>query len=136
MENCIFCKIINNEIPSKKIYEDKNAIAILDISPVNKGHALVISKQHYENILNTPDNILRELIIIAKKISKAVMQSLNAQGINIGINNFKAAGQLVMHTHIHIIPRFNNDGLKHWPGKKYENNEIKQFLEKIKTFLK
>jgi histidine triad (HIT) family protein len=119
MESCIFCKIIKGEIPCTKVYEDDKVLAFLDISPVNKGHTLVIPKKHYETLMDVPDDLLCETMKIIKKLSKAVMKTVKADGINISINNYKAAGQLVLHLHVHIMPRFSNDGLKlDWPTKK------------------
>ena len=131
-KECLFCKIARKEISAEVIYEDEDIMALLDISPVNRGHTLVIPKEHYTNILDTPENILSKLIIAVKKISKSVMKAMNADGFNIGINNFESAGQIIMHTHIHIVPRFKDDGLKLWPGKEYKQGEIKEVAEKIR----
>ena len=106
----LFTKIIQNEIPSVKIYEDDICIAILDITPVNKGHALVIAKKEYETLLECPDEILSHLITTAKRLAAGMKKKLNFDGFNIMINNGAASGQEVPHLHIHIIPRFKNDG--------------------------
>ncbi|MBW2982133.1 HIT family protein [Candidatus Woesearchaeota archaeon] len=135
MEECIFCKIINGEIPSSKVYENDKVIAFLDIAPVNKGHTLVVPKEHHKDIMDTPDNILAETIKAVKKVAKAVMKATGAEGFNLGVNNGKIAGQLVMHLHFHIMPRFENDGLKLWPGRKYEGNEIDEIAKKISSLL-
>ena len=132
---CIFCKIIRNELLSYKIYEDKNFLAILDIGPVNKGHVLVIPKKHIEDFFGLNENISKELIKIIQKVAKAVIKATKADGFNLMLNNKKAAGQLIDHVHFHIIPRFKEDGLKHWPQGKYKNNETKEVLNKIKSFL-
>ncbi len=135
MTDCIFCKIINNEIPSSKIYEDNKTLAFMDIMPVNKGHALVIPKEHHETLFDLPDDILKAVIMAVKKIGDAVKKAVNADGINIGVNNHKAAGQVVFHSHFHIIPRFNDDGLKTWPHKKYEDDEMPSYAEAIRKYL-
>tara|TARA_Y100000310_G_scaffold294809_1_gene325581 strand:- start:404 stop:811 length:408 start_codon:yes stop_codon:yes gene_type:complete len=135
MEACTFCKIIKGEIPCSKIYEDDKAFAFLDIAPVNKGHALVIPKEHYESFEDLPDDLLEYLIKLVRKVSKAVKKGTNADAYNIGMNVGKAAGQLVFHAHWHIIPRFNDDGLKTWPQKEYEDKEMDKFKEKIIRFL-
>lgn len=135
MPDCIFCKIIKGEIPTDKVYEDKAALAFLDISPVNKGHVLVIPKQHFETLLDLPDKVLHQTMKIVKKTAKAVMLALNADGFNISMNNFGAAGQIVSHVHFHVIPRFSKDGLKHWPGKEYKGNESKEIAKKISSKL-
>ncbi len=136
-ENCIFCKIINGEIPAEKIYEDSDFLAFLDITPVNHGHTLLIPKQHYKNIFDIPDELISTIAPLIKKLSFAIKQSLGAGGINIAMNNDLVAGQLVFHAHIHIIPRFENDGHRHWGGKQYKNKEeIISISEKIKDALK
>lgn len=135
MDDCIFCKIVNEEIPCNKIYEDKNIIAFLDIQPVNPGHTLVVSKEHFANLLETPDNILKELIIITKKLSKTIQEVTNAKGFNIHINNNKTAGQAIPHIHFHIIPRFERDGRTLWKGAKYKENEEKEIADKITSLL-
>jgi histidine triad (HIT) family protein len=135
MEECIFCKIINGEIPSSKVYENDKVIAFLDIAPVNKGHTLVLSKEHHKDILDTPVDILAETMKVVKKVAKAVMKVTGAEGFNLGVNNGKIAGQLVMHLHFHIMPRFEDDGLKLWEGKEYEGNERDEIAEKIRSLL-
>ena len=130
--DCIFCKIIKGEIPCDKIYEDANTIAFLDINPVNKGHTLVVPKKHFETIFDTSNDTLAELTKAVKIVSSAVLDGAEADGINLGVNNLKAAGQLVPHVHFHVIPRFNGDGLRHWPGKKLSDSEMKDISKKIK----
>ena len=115
--DCIFCKIVKGEIPSAKVYEDKNILAFLDITPVNFGHTLVIPKEHYKNIHDTPDDVLAKLFPVVKKIADAVKKGMAVEGINIGMNNGEAAGQVVSHFHIHVMPRSPNDGHKLWHGK-------------------
>lgn len=131
MENCIFCKISKGDIASEKIYEDRDFFAFLDVKPINFGHTLIIPKEHYENLYELPDELLEKMAPLIKKISIAVKKGVNADGINIGMNNERAAGQLVMHSHVHIIPRHNDDGYVSWAGKTYENNEEKTVVEKI-----
>lgn len=133
--DCIFCKIVEGKIPCEKIYEDVNIISFLDIAPVNKGHALVLPKKHFETILDAEEETLKNLINAVKKISSAVMKSMKADGFNIGINNYRAAGQVVPHLHIHIIPRFRNDGLKEWLNKKATSEELQKNASEIKKFL-
>jgi histidine triad (HIT) family protein len=134
MDGCIFCKIVKGEIPCAKVYEDKDVLAFLDISPVHKGHALVIPKKHYSDIFDIPEDELKKVISAVKKVSKAVMQAVNADGISINQSNKSAAGQVVMHYHVHIIPRFSNDGLRLWPkGADYSEKEMQQVAEKIKS---
>ena len=134
MEDCIFCKIVKGEIPCSKVYEDENFLAFLDISPVNKGHVLVVPKEHSENIFDSDNDVLRKIGPVLKKVSIAVKKGVDADGIVISQNNGKDAGQAVMHLHFHIMPRFKEDGLRHWPGEqdKYSDEEMKELSEKIK----
>ncbi len=132
MTDCIFCKIVAGVIPSFKVYEDEKALAFLDINPVNPGHTLVIPKEHYRNIHDTPDELLGDLISIAKKVATKQKEVLGAEGINISMNNESASGQLVFHTHIHIMPRYSSDGFKPWHGTPYKEGEIEKMKEKLK----
>ena len=106
MEKDVFCKIIDGEIPSYRIYEDDDVIAILDISQVTKGHTLVISKKHYENFLATPKEVMHKVMDVAQRIGQAQITTLNAKGVNILTNCYEAAGQSVNHFHVHVIPRY------------------------------
>ena len=135
MNDCIFCKIINKEIPCYKIYEDEKIIAFLDRTPVNPGHTLVVPKKHSETILDTDDETLKELIIATKKISNAIYKGLRLKGFNIGLNQFKIGGQVVPHIHIHIMPRKENDNLRLWGGREYETEEEKLEIQKKITRL-
>ena len=109
--DCLFCKIAKGEVPSKKVYEDENAIAFLDINPANRGHCLVVPKKHSENIYDIDDNTLEKVIIIAKNLSKLIKEKLECNGVNLVQNNERHAGQIVNHFHIHIIPRYENDNV-------------------------
>ena len=108
---CLFCKIVKNEIPSKKLFENDKTIAILDINPSNPGHSLVIPKKHAENIFDIDENTLNEAINVVKNLAENMNEKLKPAGINIIQNNGKGAGQLVKHIHFHVIPRYPNDGL-------------------------
>jgi histidine triad (HIT) family protein len=132
MDDCIFCKIIKGDIPSNKVYEDDNVFAFLDITPVNLGHTLVIPKKHFTNIYETPEDILIHVMKAVKSISKATKTALGADGVNIIMNNDAGAGQIIMHSHVHVIPRFNNDGFSHWHGKRgYLDGEASEIAKKI-----
>lgn len=109
---CIFCKIINNEIPSKKVYEDEDVLAILDISEATKGHTLVLPKKHYDNLLTIDDDAYLKVMAKAKELAKKITLNLNASGCNILNNCNEVAGQSVMHFHVHILPRYDKDELK------------------------
>ncbi len=133
-ENCIFCKIVKGDIPCAKIFEDDKVLSFLDIAPANKGHALIVTKNHYETLLEIPDDYLEDMMLKAKKIAQALSAALGNEGFNVLMNNKQVAGQLVPHAHVHIIPRFTGDGIKlNWKPKKYKN--IDEFKEKIKSFL-
>ncbi len=107
----IFCRIIKGEIPSQKIYEDDDVLAILDISQTTRGHTLVMPKEHYPNFLATPQDVMHKVLDVAQRIGQAEMAVLGAQGINILTNTGEAAGQSVPHFHVHVIPRyFGKDG--------------------------
>ena len=131
MNDCLFCKIVSKEIPCEKIYEDKDFLAFLDINPVNQGHTLVIPKKHSRTILEMSDKDTKEIMIVVRKIANKIKKSLKTDGINIMINSESAAGQIIFHTHIHIIPRFLGDGLKHWPGQEYKPGEAQSIAKKI-----
>ena len=132
MENCIFCKIVKGEIPCNKVYENDDVLAFLDITPVNIGHSLVIPKKHFKNIYETPEEIMIEMMKVVKKISHAIKKGMNADGINLAMNNEGAAGQAVFHSHIHLIPRIANDGFGLWHGKRpYQEGEKEAVVKKI-----
>jgi len=135
MKNCIFCKIVTRELPCYKIYEDKNFLAFLDIQPISKGHTLIIPKKHYNTFLETPVEILSAMTSIIHKVGQSILKTTGADGLNFGLNNGAAAGQIIMHTHFHIIPRFNGDGLHTWPSVKCSEEEFKNISEKIKNNL-
>jgi histidine triad (HIT) family protein len=124
----IFTKIIQGEIPSTKLHEDSLCIAILDIAPANKGHALVIAKEEFATMGDCPDDVLAHLMVIAKQLDQAMRSRLGAEATNIVINNGPAAGQEVPHLHIHVIPRFSNDGKRFSLSKStYGTGEIERY---------
>ena len=110
---CIFCKIINNEIPSYKVYEDDDVLAFLDISQTTKGHTVVISKKHVPNILDTDEETYLKVMKVVFQLAKQITENLNAPGVNILHNANEVAGQTVNHMHFHIIPRYSEqDAIK------------------------
>lgn len=133
MSDCIFCQIVNNDLPSQKIFENNEVVAFLDIQPVQFGHALVVSKKHYDTFEQTPVAEIINLFTIVHKLAAAIKASVKANGFNITINNGRAAGQVVDHLHIHIIPRFNNDGLSSWDKLTYQDGQMKELAEQIKN---
>ena len=134
MNDCVFCKIVRGEIPSSKLYEDDSVLVFLDIAPVNKGHALVIPKKHYESIYSVPEEELEWIAVVTKRVALAVKKATGADGVNVLQANERAAGQEVMHFHVHVIPRFSGDGAGFkCPKKEYAKGEMQEFQEKIKS---
>jgi len=121
--DCIFCKIIRGEIPCCKVYETDSVLAFLDIAPVNLGHTLVIPKAHVEDVFSLPGELAPKLLEAIRVVGLALKEGLGAPGMNLGMNNGAAAGQLVFHAHWHLIPRFEGDGLTLWPQKSYAGPE-------------
>ncbi len=109
-QDCIFCKIVEEKIPSTKINESKNFIAILDMAPQTEGHTLIIPKEHFKTILDFPQDLSKEFLQFTKETSKKLMEKYNSEGFNLVVNTFESAGQIVDHFHLHILPRKNNDG--------------------------
>jgi len=109
---CIFCDIVEGKIPGKVVYEDDNFLAILDISQTTKGHTLVMPKKHYDNFLCMPKDEYGKLMELVQTLSNKIVDKLHGNGCNILINTNEVAGQTVMHTHVHIIPRYDeNDSI-------------------------
>lgn len=133
MENCIFCKIANSEIPSATVYEDADFRAILDIAPAAKGHVIILPKKHAANLFEADEELLSKALLVAKKVAAAMMKALGCDGVNVLQNNFEAAGQTVFHLHIHLIPRYKEDGLKiaAWPQGGYADGESAALAKKI-----
>jgi histidine triad (HIT) family protein len=105
-ENCIFCKIVRKEAAASIVYEDAQVMVFMDIRPVNEGHALVIPKQHYEGIFDTPEELVAYIHKITKRIALAAKKATDADGISIIQQNGRAANQDIFHLHVHVIPRF------------------------------
>lgn len=110
MNDCIFCKIIKKEIPCHSVYEDQNILAFLDVHPHTQGHTVVIPKKHAVRIFDLEDKEMSELFIAIKKVMGILDKKLNPDGFNVGWNHNTAGGQVVPHLHIHIMPRYINDG--------------------------
>ena len=135
-EECIFCKIRDRQISALIVYEDKDTMAFLDINPVNLGHTLVVPKEHIDSFLNAKNDTLTSVTLTTQRVAAGIKKSLNADGINIIINNGKAAGQVIFHLHLHVIPRLQTDGLKHWKGKSnIPEKDLHAIAEKIKKAL-
>ena len=106
MSDCIFCKIVNGEIPSAKVFENENVVAFLDISQVTKGHTLIIPKVHKENVFELTPEIAQQIFEVVPKIANALKTTYNPVGMNLVNNNGEKAGQTVFHYHLHLIPRY------------------------------
>lgn len=136
MKGCVFCKIIAGELPSSKIYEDERTLAILDINPISAGHTLVLPKSsEVKNIFDISKEDWLAMTGLVHRLAAAVERAMGADGVNIVMNNREHAGQVIDHPHIHIIPRFQGDGLRQWPHKKYEEGEAEEVQKKIQSAL-
>lgn len=134
MENCIFCKIANGEIPAATLNEDADFRVILDLGPASKGHALILPKTHAANIYELSDELAAKAMVLAKKMATVMTEALECDGFNIVQNNGEPAGQTVFHFHMHLIPRYKNDevGLTWTPGELTEEDK-KEILAKVKA---
>lgn len=133
-ENCIFCKIAAGDIPSKTIYEDEQFRVIMDISPATKGHALILPKEHYANLYEIPEEVAADAMKLAKKLAKKVTDVLECDGFNVVQNNGEVAGQTVFHFHMHLIPRYKNDGNEEkicWNHLELSDSELEEIHQKL-----
>lgn len=132
-EECIFCKIVRGEIPSRKVHEDKEVLAILDANPASLGHVLVLPKKHFANIYDIDNASLVSVANIVKLMADRAKSRLGAEGVNVLQNNGRHAGQIVEHLHIHVIPRYENDGISlHLPRAKISEEDLKSAESKLK----
>lgn len=129
---CLFCKIINGEIPCYKVYEDNDFLAFLDISQATVGHTLVIPKKHVANVFELDDETASKMLIVVKNVANKLKEKLNLSAVNILNNSGSLAGQTVHHLHIHIIPRYENDNIHLSPDAHDVDHEaLKNTLSKI-----
>lgn len=131
MKDCLFCSIVNKKIPAHTVYENDSCIAFLDIHPVHVGHVLLVPKEHVETIEDLPLEQSKDLLEGIQKISTALREELGAQGVNVIVNSGSVAGQVIFHAHVHIVPRFANDGLKHWPGQDVAEEDLLHAASKL-----
>ena len=131
-DDCIFCKIVAGEIPSQTLYEDEKIKVILDVGPATRGHALILQKNHYANLYELPEEDAAEAMKLAKRMMIKMTEKLNCDGFNIVQNNGEVAGQTVFHFHMHLIPRYKNDGeiLKYVAGEP-DQEELAQIRKMI-----
>jgi histidine triad (HIT) family protein len=129
----IFDKIIRKEIPAEILYEDDHVIVFLDIFPVNPGHTLFVPKESCENMMCTSDDALAHLFAVAKKLAPAILESVGARDFNFTTNSGAFAGQVIMKTHFHLIPRFENDGHKMWGSVNASFEELAELRKNIQS---
>jgi histidine triad (HIT) family protein len=132
-EDCIFCKIANGEIPSATIFENEEFRVVLDVGPATKGHALILTKNHYDNIFEIDEQTAGRLFSLASIVAKAMKKTLNCDGMNVLQNNGTIAGQTVFHFHLHLIPRYEGDQVQiTWPQGEITEEEKDQLVQLIK----
>lgn len=136
MGDTLFTKIIRRELPADIVYEDADTIAFLDITPNAPGHTLVVPKKPVRNIFDVDDATLAAVMRTVRKIAPAVRDAVGAKGVHINSNHEAAAGQIIFHFHIHIIPRHNRGEFEFWPGTKYAPGEKERVAEKIRGLVK
>ena len=131
-DNCIFCKIANGEIPSKTLYEDEKFRVILDLGPAAKGHALILPKSHYADLYELPEDTAADAMILARQMAARITDRLQCDGFNLMQNNGETAGQTVFHFHMHLIPRYRDDGQKiGWIPGEPSAEELEEIKNKI-----
>lgn len=129
---CVFCMIVNKEIPSSVLYEDETCIAILDLGQVTRGHTLIIPKQHFDNFLEADDETVVHCMRIAKKVGNHLVKTLNASGLNLLSNVNEVAGQSIMHMHLHLIPRFDEKDACIIQFNESEKQDLNALCEQLK----
>ena len=131
MNDSIFCKIVRRELPATILFEDDKILAFFDIAPINPGHTLIIPKEHHVSLTTVPDDILERMMLLAPKIAQAIVRAVDGDGFNLHLSNGTCAGQEIHHVHLHLIPRFPNDGFTWgWRTGKYKNETEKNVLAK------
>lgn len=137
MKDCIFCKIVKGDLPADVVYENDSVLAFLDIAPINKGHILVIPKEHRESASTLTNEEHLNLSKVAAEIGRSLVRGTDYDGYNFHLANGGCAGQAVPHTHLHVIPRVGTDGFYwNWRGLTYEDGEKEELIEKIQEKLK
>jgi histidine triad (HIT) family protein len=135
--HCVFCKIVCGDIPSARVIETDESVAFLDINPVIHGHTLLVPKAHYSTLADLPDALAGAVCSLLPRIARAVFAATGAQGLNVIVNNGRAAGQTIDHCHWHFIPRFNDDPVNWpWPHSEYAGDELRQIRLRIERELK
>ena len=133
MDDCIFCKIISGEIPSMRVFENEDCIAIMDINPATPGHTLVIPRKHYADITELDEETAGKLLMVAKSIGIRQKEALGADGFNVVQNNGRAAGQTVLHLHFHVIPRYaHGPQMVIWEPTQPTTEQLAEICEKLR----
>lgn len=131
-DDCIFCKIANGEIPSKTLFEDEDFRVILDLGPATRGHALILPKEHAANLYELPDELASRTMVLARNMAVKMTEKLRCDGFNLVQNNGEVAGQTVQHFHMHLIPRYENDGQKiNWVPGEPSQEELEEIKNQI-----
>ena len=132
-DDCIFCKIANGEIPSRTVYEDEDFRAILDLGPATMGHTLILPKDHAANLFELPEETAKKVLPVAQKIAGILKEKLGCPGLNLVQNNGELAGQTVMHFHLHVIPRYEQDGQSIlWKPTAPDAKELDEVLSRLR----
>ena len=136
-KTCPFCKIAQGKSPASIVYEDPTVLAFMDLNPSSIGHTLVIPREHWENIYDVPEETLADLITVVKKVCVAAKKAFGAEGVRVIQLNGRAAGQVVMHLHFHVIPASFRDGVRmgHHGRAALERNELDAIAQKIRENL-
>ena len=131
-DDCIFCKLANGVFPTNSIYEDEDFNVILDLAPATKGHALILPKVHADNLYQLPDETAAKAFVLAKKLVTSMTEKLSCDGFNVVQNNGSVAGQTVFHFHMHLIPRYENDGQRiSWKPLEVPAEELSQIKDTL-----
>ena len=130
--DCIFCKLANGEIPTNSIYEDDDFKVILDASPATKGHALILPKEHFDNLYEVDDEVAKKIMPLAKKLANNMKEKLHCDGVNVLQNNEEAAGQTVFHLHVHLVPRYaGENAILEWNHLELSDDEMKEIRDTL-----
>ncbi len=134
--DCIFCKIVQRQIPASTIFDDDSVIAFLDVSPLASGHLLVIPKVHANQLIDLPETVASDIGRVLPQLGRALLMVSGADGFNVLQNNGEVAGQVVGHVHFHLIPRFKDDGLGYrWNAGAYEDGQMNDVCDLFKQAL-
>lgn len=135
-DDCIFCKIANGDIPTNALYEDEVVKVIFDLGPASRGHVLILPKNHFDNVYSLDSETAAHIFKVAVKVANGLKTALNCDGLNIVQNNGEAAGQTVMHFHMHLIPRYKNDTVTiTWVPGENSDEKIEELKAKITPYL-